>query len=324
MFDTITRSNPDDYQSLEILKEAHWKIGNQQEALEVSRRLGDAYMRLGQYSSAVLEYEGILEQQPGAPGIQELLDELEGHLHLGKSTGSKATPIALDFGMAEADTPAAPLPAPAADGFAPPAAETATSPARVPGISEEGPTLIATSETQVPRYFDRRQTDASLEIDGNEPMAKFLIQHRLVTHEIVNTAMEAVRQRNSLPEVQAGHALAASLLNEIGKAGADIETLISGIIDRTKYAYAPLENYDIDRQIVKMLPERLTLGRLVLPFDVVSRTMMVAVDNPFDAGAKAAVVQAVDYHIQWHLALPHVIRKVLRDVYRLDSPASPL
>jgi len=322
MFDTITRSNPDDYQSLEILKEAHWKIGNQQEALEISRKLGDAYMRLGQYSSAVLEYEGILEQQPDTPGIRELLDELEGHLHLGKSPGGKAAPIALDFGIDEAEAASATAPVSAPAG---PGPDLHAAPAMMGEATSEGPTLIATSETRVPRYFDRRQADASLEIDGNEPMAKFLIQHRLVTHEIVNTAMEAVRQRNSLPEVQAGNALAASLLNEIGKAGADIETLISGIIDRTKYAYAPLENYDIDRQIVKMLPERLTLGRLVLPFDVVSRTMMVAVDNPFDAGAKAAVTQAVDYHIQWHLALPHVIRKVLRDIYRLDPPvATPL
>lgn len=99
----------------------------------------------------------------------------------------------------------------------------------------------------------------------------------------------------------------------------DSDNLISGIVERAKYAYIPLENYDVDRQIVKLLPESITLGRLVIPFDIVSRTMMVAVENPFDAGAKAAAEQAVDYHIQWYMATPSAIRKVLRDAYRLNA-----
>ncbi len=304
MFEAIATANPDDYQSLEILKEAHWKIGNQSAALEVSRKLADAYRRLGQYSSALMEYEAILEQQPDATEIREILSTLEEKFHAPK--GSAA--IALDFGIEEAAPSANPLPLPTLGEAPGPISSTETD-----------ASLIATTATAVPRHFSRRQSEASLEHDGNEPMAKFLIQHRLVSHEILNRAMENVRQHNAQPEVQNGQALAASLLNEIGKSGADIETILSGIIDRTKYAYAPLENYDVDRQIVKMLPESLTLGRLVVPFDVVSRTIMVAVDNPFDLGAKNAVTQAVDYHVQWHLALPHVIRRILREVYRLGQ-----
>lgn len=297
MFEAIAVANPDDYQSLEILKEAHWKNGNQSEALRTSRQLADAYMRLGQYSSALMEYEGILEKEPELEEVREILTGLVEKLHSKKNVPGKAAEIALDFEIDAA--PAASATPPAGTG-----AETGAEDSR----------LIATAATTVPQRYER---GGSPDSDGNEPMAKFLIQHRLVSHEIINRAMETVRQHNAHPDVLEGRAVAASLLNEIGKAGADIETIVSGIIDRTKYAYAPLENYDVDREIVKMLPESLTLGRLVLPFDVVSRTMMVAVDNPFDVGAKNAVMQSVDYHIQWHLALPHVIRKTLREVYRL-------
>ena len=117
-----------------------------------------------------------------------------------------------------------------------------------------------------------------------------------------------------------GSGLAASLLEELTKSGnQEIENLLSGLIDATKFGYVPLEYYDIDRSIVRLLPESLTLGRLIVPFDIVSRTMMVALCNPFDAAAKQAVQSSLDYHIQWYLAKPSAIARVLRDVYRLET-----
>ncbi len=95
--------------------------------------------------------------------------------------------------------------------------------------------------------------------------------------------------------------------------------MLSSLIDATKFGYVPLEYYDIDRSVVRMLPDNLTLGRLIVPFDIVSRTMMIALCNPFDAAAKQAVQSSMDYHIQWYLAKPAAISRVLRDVYRLDS-----
>ena len=96
----------------------------------------------------------------------------------------------------------------------------------------------------------------------------------------------------------------------------ELENLLCGILNRSKFAYLPIEYYDVDRQIVKMLPESVTLGRLIVPFDIISRTMMIAVANPFDAVGKDAVQQLLDYNIQWHLSSPEAICKVLTDSYR--------
>ncbi len=318
MFEVITQANPDDYQSLEILKEAYWKIGKQQEGLAVTRKLADTYMRLGQYSSALLEYEGILQQEPDSDSVQKVLAELESKLHHGKSATTKAA-IALDFGIDLSMEPEAPPQPPPTEAkpSAKPAAQQQSVPAAKPVSPQEQASLMTTVSTQgVPAASPRRAAAKfTLDTDGNEPLAKFLIQHRLASHEIVNASLATVRQRNST--VKEVPTVAASLLDEISKAGVDIETLLSAIIDRTKFAYAPLEYYDVDRQIVKMLPENVTLGRIVVPFDIVSRTMMIAVDNPFDAAAKAAVQQSVDYHIQWHLAQPANLIKILRETYKI-------
>jgi hypothetical protein len=81
----------------------------------------------------------------------------------------------------------------------------------------------------------------------------------------------------------------------------------------------PLEYYDLDRQLARMLPDNLTLGRLCVPFDLISRTIMVACCNPFDAAGRAAVQQSLDYTVQWYLARPGALLKTLRDVYRLEG-----
>jgi hypothetical protein len=310
MFQAAIRANPDDYQSLEILKEAYWKIGQQAEGLAVTRQLADTYMRLGQYSSAMLEYEGILLHEPDSEEVQSILAKLEEKLHPHKP-GAAKTAIAMDFGVVD-EPPVAAKPEPVS---APQPVAEASPHEAPPSAPPSQPSLIATATTRRPKVV-QPSTAVTLDNDGNEPLARFLIQHRLATHEVVNSALQRVRTHNSGMDPETP-GIIAGLLEEIIAAGVDAETLLSSIVDRTKCAYIPLEFYDIDRQIVKILPENLTLGRRIVPFDIVSRTKMVAFDNPFDSVAQTLVQQSVDYHVQWHLASPGVMHHILRDSYRI-------
>ncbi len=80
---------------------------------------------------------------------------------------------------------------------------------------------------------------ATLSEDGNEALAKFLVQNRLAPEAIVTSMLSRVHKKNNglAPEQ-----LGASLIDEIvRRGGADLETLPCGILDRTKFAYVPLE-----------------------------------------------------------------------------------
>ena len=68
MFEVITQANPQDCQTMEILKDAYQRVGKQKEALAMARKLADTYVELGQYSAAMLEYEGILQKEPDNAG----------------------------------------------------------------------------------------------------------------------------------------------------------------------------------------------------------------------------------------------------------------
>lgn len=77
MFEVITQSQPLDYQSLEILKEAYSKLGREKDVVSTSKRIAQAYVQLGQLSSAILEYETILQRSPDDPDVQAALRQIE-------------------------------------------------------------------------------------------------------------------------------------------------------------------------------------------------------------------------------------------------------
>ena len=305
MFEVISQAEPGDCQSYDILKEAYLKIGQVEAALQVSRKLAEAYLNMGLYSSALLECEGILQLQPNSPDIVALMGEIESRTapsHAAARNG-RGNGV-MDFGLVDGANGSGEMPSL----IALPTNRTKTGGGS--GKNGSNGSSNGTRDTDAAIDFDLRAED------GNENFAKFLSFHRIAPEDDVVRALARVQEYSSRQE---GTGLAASLLEELAKGGHEMDALLSSLIDATKFGYVPLEYYDIDRSIVRLLPENLSQGRLMVPFDIVSRTMMIALCNPFDAVAKQAVQSSLDYHIQWYLAKPSAITRVLRDVYRLDS-----
>jgi hypothetical protein len=288
MFEVITQTQPDDYQSLEILKEAYQKVGRAGDSLKTSRRLAEAYFNVGSYTLAMQECEVILLKEPNAPEILAMLGDIETRLqaagHTIATSGSKNGLIA-----------------------------TVSSNNGVNGLTHQNPQESGLMDVGQGRGGQNAQDR------GDDHLAKFLVMQQLFAEDEVSKALETTKQLN---KDLTGQALAASLLDKICRQDVDkLDEALSGLIDRTKFAYVPLEYYDVDRQIARMLPDNLTLGRLFVPFDLISRTIMVACCNPFDAAGREAVQQSLDYTVTWYLARPGAIIKTLQEIYRLESRA---
>jgi tetratricopeptide (TPR) repeat protein len=290
MFEAITQTQPEDYQSLEILKEAYTKIGRHDDSLKVSRKLAEAYFTSGSYTPALQECEMILTRQPNSPEVVAMLGEIEQRLQASGQAiveKSKATSNLINGPFTKAEGS---LVSPNVEG-----ALIDVDPARGKSLGRI----------------------ANLQERGDDHLAKFLIVQQLFTEEQVNSALEATKEANK--ELH-GQAMAASMLEALTREKPQqLEAVLSALIDRTKFAFVPLEYYDTDRQIAPMLPENLTLGRLFVPFDLVSRTIMVACCNPFDSAGRDAVQQSVDYTVSWYLARPTAIAQTLRSIYRLNN-----
>lgn len=300
MFEVIVEASPHDCQSMEILKDAYNRLGREPQAVAMARRLADTYLELGQYSLAMLEYEGILQREPNNVEVIAALGEVEERLQKSNAPGRYSS------AASEADA----------------SAETSDIKVDFTAAGSRG-SLMATDRTRKDAELDldsERGREKLEREDGNDSLAKFLILHRIVPDDVVQTSLDLVTQRN---RERPPSTLGESLLTEIVKCGdIEIDNLLCAIIEHSKFAYIPLQYYDIDRSVVKMLPEDLTLGRLIIPFDIMSRTLMIAMANPFDAAGKEAIQQLLDYNIQWHLASPEAISKVLKETYRL-TPGAP-
>ena len=77
MFEVIVQSQPGDTQSLEILKEAYSKLGREDDVVNTSKRIAQAYLQQGQLSSAILEYETVLQRRPDDTDVRAALKQIE-------------------------------------------------------------------------------------------------------------------------------------------------------------------------------------------------------------------------------------------------------
>ncbi len=113
MFEVITQSQPLDYQSLEILKEAYAKLGQEDQVVKTAKRIAEAYVQLGQFSSAILEYEGILQRHPEDEQARAALRDIERRAAdvTSPSPGAADTDVLLERAPAATALPAA-APAP--------------------------------------------------------------------------------------------------------------------------------------------------------------------------------------------------------------------
>lgn len=278
MFEVITRTQPDDYQSLEILKEAYTKVGRKDEAMRMSRKLAEAYFASGSYALAMQECEAMLVHDPNAPEILAMLGEIETRLQAAGQTmnAAKAGP------------------------------ENALTASIYDGEKQGG---LVRMEKKEERY--------NLHERGDDHLAKFLIMQQFFPEEEIAAALETIQQLN---KSLGARSMAASLLDKLCRADdVKTDTVLSGLIDRTKSAFIPLEYYDLDRQLARLLPDSLTIHRLFVPFELISRTIMVACANPFDSAGRSAVQQSLDYTVSWFVARPRAIIKALQDSYRIEN-----
>ncbi len=77
MFEVIVQSQSGDTQSLEILKEAYSKLGREDDVIHTSKRIAEAYLQQGQLSSAILEYETVLQRRPEDADVRAALQQIE-------------------------------------------------------------------------------------------------------------------------------------------------------------------------------------------------------------------------------------------------------
>jgi tetratricopeptide (TPR) repeat protein len=263
MFEVIVQSQPSDTQSLEILKEAYSKLGREDDLVSTSKRIAQAYLQQGQISSAILEYETVLQRRPDDQDVRSALKQIED-----KSSNAMARPDAA-------------------------AAST-------------------TSDTAMQRRTKARAAIVATEVDdGRKMLYKVFVESKLITagdfdlcwrNVDLNTPPSDVVE----PFIQTLHEKGLFL----------IDKSLRLLSDKSRVAYLPLERYDIDMDLARGFPAEICRRWCVLPFDRMSKAILVATANPFNQQAAKDLSEATTHRLLWYVASPNDLASNLRKAFR--------
>lgn len=264
MFEVITQSQPHDYQSLEILKEAYSKLGREPEVIGTSKRIAQAYVQMGQLSSAILEYETILQRAPDDPDVQAALKEIE----------AKATSFPVNQ---SSDT----------------------------GLAKRNGDTTA----RLKKTAGRPQIPADVE-DGRKAMHRLFVESKTISagdFELCWPKYEGPTAANAVVEPF------VSLLD--GKAILPAERSLKLLSDKSRCAYVPMSLYDLDMDLARTFPADTCRQWCVLPFDRMSKSILVATVNPFNQQAAKELSAACGLRLLWYLVSPAELIKNIRKAF---------
>lgn len=263
MFEVIVQSQPGDTQSLEILKEAYTKLGREEDVVSTSKRIAQAYLQQGQLSSAILEYETVLQHRPDDADVRTALKQIED-----RAGGAVMEP------------------------------------------SADSVSMTLGSDTAIMRRKARSAVAEDVD-NGRRTMYRIFVESKLITAGDFDlcwrdTDLMQIPADPVDPFIQT--------LHEKGILTTDKSMRL--ISDKSRVAYLPLDRYDVDIDLARGFPSDVCRRWCVLPFDRMSKAILVATSNPFNQQAAKELSAATTHRLLWYLASPSEIITNLRKAFR--------
>jgi tetratricopeptide (TPR) repeat protein len=266
MFEVITQSQPHDYQSLEILKEAYSKLNREKDVINTSKRIAQAYVQMGQLSSAILEYETILQRYPDDPDVQAALQQIE----------SKANNFSLETA---------------------PSTDTILVTRASAGVEET-------------RKPSSKAAPADIE-DGRRSMQKLFVESKIITAGDFDLCWSTPD-----PIAPPGGVVEPFIQVLADKGILPVESSLKALSDKSRFAFIPLKSYDIDMELARTFPRETCQRWCVLPFDRMSKSILMATANPFNQQAAKELAEAIPNRLLWYLVPPGDLVANVRKVFR--------
>ena len=265
MFEVIVQSQPSDTQSLEILKEAYSKLGREDDVVHTSKRIAQAYLQQGQLSSAILEYETVLQRRPEDADVRAALKQIE----------DRASSAAVQS-----------------------AAEVTALP--------------SVTDTQMLRRKAKARTLSAEGVDdGRASLHKIYVDSKLITagdFDLCWRSVDLAAPPSDVvePFIQTLHEKGIYL----------IDKSLRLLSDKSRVAYLPLDRYDVDMDLSRGFPAEVCRRWCVLPFDRMSKAILVATANPFNQQAAKELGEATTHRLLWYVAPPNDLIANLRKAFR--------
>ena len=95
-----------------------------------------------------------------------------------------------------------------------------------------------------------------------------------------------------------------------------LETSLKLFMDKTRLCYLPVDRYEVDVDLARGFPRELCQRWCILPFDRMSKSVLLATANPFNKHVVRELEGLMNSRLLWYLASPPELLKTLRKVFR--------
>lgn len=139
----------------------------------------------------------------------------------------------------------------------------------------------------------------------NKQLGELLIEQGVVDQKQVDRALAVQKEKGGL---------VGEILVELGFAKE--EDIAQALTAQYGFPYLPLASYEIDPQIIEMIPARLARQYLLVPIDKIGNNLTIAMSNPLNVHAIEDAESASSCNVQIFVSTSSDIKKAIEKYYK--------
>ena len=139
----------------------------------------------------------------------------------------------------------------------------------------------------------------------SKQLGQLLMERKVIDEKQLSHALEVQKEKGGL----IGH-----ILVELGYATE--EAIAQAITTQYGFPYLPLENYDIDVEIVKMVPKNVASQFCLIPIDKIGTNLTIAMSDPLNALAIEDIELISGLCVQIFVSTETDIKKAIGKYYK--------
>jgi hypothetical protein len=139
----------------------------------------------------------------------------------------------------------------------------------------------------------------------SKQLGELLLERRIINSKQLNEALEVQRQRGGL---------IGEILVELGYAKE--EQIAQALTAQYGFPYLPLTNYDIDPEVIKLIPENVAKQYCLIPIDKIGNGLTIAMSNPLNIQAIEDIELVSGCSVQAFVSTTTDIREAIKKYYK--------
>jgi len=136
-------------------------------------------------------------------------------------------------------------------------------------------------------------------------LGELLVEMSLITKDQLHHSLEVQKDKGGL---------IGQVLVDLGYVSE--EAIAQAITAQYGFPYLPLENYEIDAEIVKIVPKNVAIQYCLIPVDKIGSNLTIAMANPLNSQAVEDIALLSGLYVQLFVSTAADIKKAIGKYYK--------